>query len=39
MYLLQYDIYSYSSYMLDSYESSSVINIQELLVQGLGLVL
>jgi len=32
MYLLQYNIYSYSSYMFDSCESSSGINIQELLV-------
>ena len=32
MYLLQYNIYSYLATCFDSYESSSGINIQELLV-------
>ena len=32
MYLLQYNIYSYLATRFDSYESSSGINIQELLV-------
>ena len=30
MYLLQYNIYNYFSYMFDSFESSSGINFQEL---------